>query len=121
MSTTTTTPVPENPQTSPAAAPVTDKRKAATGVIPKQMKSWIFLAIIGVVAVGLWFSSSGQKAKSAGANGPAAGEQVKPIVGGLTPDEVQRRLQESEEARRTALTNPVLNQTGRPADSPVNQ
>src|SRR5205809_3560912 len=114
----TTPPVIETPQPSAAATPVSDKRTAATGVIPKQMQSWIFLAIIGVVAVGLWFSSSGQKTKSAGANGPGAGEQVKPIVGGLSPDEVQRRVQESEEARRTALTNPVLNQSVRPGDSP---
>src|SRR5947209_3142254 len=121
MSTTTTTPVPENPQTSPAAAPVTDKRTAATGVIPKQMQSWIFLAIIGVVAVGLWFSSSAPKARSAGTNGPAAGEQVKPLVGGLTPDEVQRRLQESEDARRIALNNPTLNQPGQPSDAHLNQ
>jgi type IV secretory pathway VirB10-like protein len=117
----TTPPVIENPQPSAAATPVTDKRTAATGAIPKQMQSWIFLAIIGVVAVGLWFSSSGQKVKSAGANGPATGEQVKPIVGGLTADEVQRRVQESEEARRTALNNPVLNQPGRPAGSPSNE
>ena len=64
----TTPPVIETPQPSAAATPVSDKRTAATGVIPKQMQSWIFLAILGVVAVGLWFSSSGQKAKSAGAN-----------------------------------------------------
>jgi type IV secretory pathway VirB10-like protein len=108
----------ETPQPSAAATQVTDKRTVATGVVPKQMQSWIFLAIIGVVAVGLWFSSSGQKAKNAGANGPAVGEQVKPIVGGLTPDEVQRRLQESEDARRAALTNPTLNQPGRSGGFP---
>src|SRR5947207_15922888 len=96
----TTQPVIEIPQPSAAATPVNEKRTPATGAIPKQMQSWIFLAIIGVVAVGLWFSSSSPKARSAATNGAAAGEQVKPLVGGLTPDEVQRRLQESEDARR---------------------
>src|ERR1700724_2820799 len=117
----TTPPIIETAQPSAAATPVNDKRTAATGVIPKQMQSWIFLAIIGVVAVGLWFSSSSPKAKSAGKNGPAAGEQVKPIVGGLNPDDVQRRLQESEDARRIALSNPTLNQPGQPSDAHLNQ
>jgi type IV secretory pathway VirB10-like protein len=117
---TTTPPVTETPQPSAAATPVTDKRTPATGAIPKQMQSWILLAIMGVVAVGLWFSSSGQKAKNASANGPA-GEQARPMVGGLSPEEVQRRLQESEDARRTALSNPTLNQSGPPADAHVNQ
>jgi type IV secretory pathway VirB10-like protein len=117
----TTPPIIETAQPSAAATPVNDKRTAATGVIPKQMQSWIFLAIIGVVAVGLWFSSSSPKAKSAGTNGAAAGEQVKPIVGGLNPDDVQRRLQESEDARRIALSNPTLNQPGQPSDAHLNQ
>ena len=90
---------------SPAAAPVNDQRTAATGAIPKQMQSWIFLSLLGVVAVGLWFSSAGQKPKTAGANSPGAAEPAKPMVGGLTPEEVQRRLQESEDARRLALAN----------------
>lgn len=120
MSTTTTTPIPENPQTSPAAAPVTDKRKAATGVIPKQMQSWIFLAIIGVVAVGLWFSSSAQKPRTTGANVPAAGDQARPTVTGFTPDQVEHRLEQTELAHQMALNNPTLNQTGRPADSTNN-
>ncbi len=117
MSTTTPTPEPENPQPSPAAAPVTDKRKAATGVIPKQMQSWIFLAIIGVVAVGLWFSSSAQKPRTTSANGPAAGEQVRPTVTGFSPDQLQHRLDQTDFARQMALSNPTLNQTGRPGDS----
>src|SRR5579872_6096535 len=90
---------------SAAAAPVSDQRTAATGAIPKQMQSWIFLSRLGVVAVGLWFSSAGQKPKTAGANSPGAAEPAKPMVGGLTPEEVQRRLQESEDARRLALAN----------------
>ncbi len=121
MSTTASTPVPENPQPSPAAAPVTDKRKAATGVIPKQMQSWIFLAIIGVVAVGLWFSSSAQKPRTSSGNGPAAGEQVRPTVTGFTTDQLQHRLEQTELAHQTALSNPTLNQTGRPPDSATGQ
>jgi hypothetical protein len=121
MSTTAPTPVPENPQPSPAAAPVADKRKTATGVIPKQMQSWIFLAIIGVVAVGLWFSSSAPKAKAIGSNGPAAGEQVRPTVTGFTTDQLQHRLEQTELAHQTALSNPTLNQTGRPPDSATGQ
>jgi len=121
MSTTTPTPAPENPQPSPAAAPVTDKRKPATGVIPKQMQSWIFLAIIGVVAVGLWFSSSVQKPRTSSGNGPAAGEQVRPTVTGFTTDQLQHRLEQTELAHQTALSNPTLNQTGRPPDSATGQ
>ena len=56
------TPEPEEPELSAAAAPVSNKRVAATGVIPKQMQSWIFLAVVFVGAVGLWFSSSSTKA-----------------------------------------------------------
>ncbi len=121
MSTTAPTPVPENPQPSPAAAPVTDKRKAATGVIPKQMQSWIFLAIIGVVAVGLWFSSSTQKPKTTNANGPAGADQARPTVTGFTPDQLQHRLEQTDFARQMALSNPTLNQTDRPADSATGQ
>ena len=117
MATTTPTPAPENPQPSPAAAPVTDNRKAATGVIPKQMQSWIFLAIIGVVAVGLWFSSSAQKPRTASANGPAAGEQSRSTVTGFSPDQLQHRLEQTDFARQMALSNATLNQPGRPADS----
>jgi type IV secretory pathway VirB10-like protein len=120
MSTTAPTPAPENSQPSPAAAPVTDKRKAATGVIPKQMQSWIFLAIIGVVAVGLWFSSSAQKPRTT-ATGSASGDQVKPTVGGLTLDEVNRRTEALEASRRAALSNATLNQTPRPPDSATGQ
>ncbi len=116
MSTTAPTPVPETSQSSPAAAPVTDKRKAATGVIPKQMQSWIFLAIIGVVAVGLWFSSSAQKPRNA-TTSSTSGDQVKPTVGGLTLDEVNRRTEALEASRQAALRNATLNQPGRPADS----
>jgi type IV secretion system protein TrbI len=104
------------PEPSAAATPVSDKRTAATGVIPKQMQSWIFLSVIFVVAVGLWFSSS-TKAKTGPGSASVAGDQVKPIVGGLTPEEVQRRLQESEEARRSALTNLPPNQSGQATDA----
>jgi type IV secretory pathway VirB10-like protein len=120
---TTTPPVtaqPQTPEPSAASTPVSNKRTAATGAIPKQMQSWIFLAILGVVAIGLWFSSTGQKAKNANAAGPAAGSPARPIVGGLTPDEVQRRLAESEDARRAALANPPLNQPGLPSDAHLN-
>jgi type IV secretion system protein TrbI len=100
MATTPTTPpvVPETPEPSAAATPVTNKRTAATGAIPKHVQSWIFLGIIAVVAVGLWFSGIGQKSRTA--KGSATAEQVKPLVGGLTPDEVQKRTQESEDERR---------------------
>src|SRR5258708_11372330 len=99
------------PEPSAAATPVSDKRIAATGVIPKQMQSWIFLSVVLVVAVGLWFSSS-TKTKPSSGSASAGAEQAKPVVGGLTPDEVQRRLQESEDARRSAVTNPPPKQAG---------
>ena len=97
--------IPETAVPSAAATPVTNTRTAATGAIPKQMQSWIFLGIIAVVAVGLWFSGMGKKPKNTTGTGSATTTQVKPIVGGLTPDEVQKRLQESEDTRRTEAVN----------------
>ncbi|HEY2360046.1 MAG TPA: hypothetical protein VGK36_02940, partial [Candidatus Angelobacter sp.] len=66
MSTTPNIPpvAPETPEPSAAATPVANKRTVATGAIPKQMQSWIFLGIIAVVAIGLWFSGMGKKTKS---------------------------------------------------------
>ena len=54
MSTTpqTTAPEPQTPELPVAAAPVSNKRSAATGVIPKQMQSWILLSVLLVGAVG---------------------------------------------------------------------
>lgn len=108
MSTTaqaTPTPEPEANELS-AAAPVSNKRIAASGVIPKRMQSWIFLTVLLVGAVGLWFSSGTTKAgKPNPGTASAAGDQVKPAVGGLSPDEVQTRLKESEEASRNAAAN----------------
>src|SRR5947209_19157138 len=104
--TTSQTPEPEAPELSAAAAPVSNKRVAATGVIPKQMQSWVFLAVVFVGAVGLWFSSSSTKAaKPKPGAAPAAGEQIRPIVGGLSPEEVQTRLKENEAASRSAAAN----------------
>src|SRR5437660_2672540 len=101
---------PEPNDLSTAATPVADKRKTASGVIPKQMQSWIFLAIIFVVAVGLWFSSgSTTAAKPRPGTAATAGEQVKPVIGGLSPDEVQTRLKENETASRNAAANAHVN------------
>jgi type IV secretion system protein TrbI len=97
--------IPETPAPSVAATPVTNTRMVATGAIPKQMQSWIFLGIIFVVAVGLWFSGMGKKPKNTSGTPSATTTQVKPMVGGLTPDEVQKRLQESEDTRRTEAVN----------------
>jgi type IV secretion system protein VirB10 len=88
-----------------AATPVTEKRIAPAGAIPKKMQSWIFLGILGVVAVGLWFSGMGKKPKGAAGTSSQPTTQVKPMVAGLTPDEVQKRLQESEDTRRTEAQN----------------
>ena len=97
--------VPESPAPSAAATPVTNTRTVATGAIPKQMQSWIFLGIIAVVAVGLWFSGMGKKPKNTTGTGSATPTVAKPMVGGLTPDEVQKRLEESEATRRTEVSN----------------
>src|SRR5215831_6463814 len=98
---------PDQNELSTAAAPVADKRKAATGVIPKQMQSWIFLIIIFVVAVGLWFSSGSTKtAEPKPGTTSTTGEPVKPVIGGLSPEEVQTRLKESEAASRNAAASP---------------
>src|SRR5580765_3254103 len=106
MSTTTPQATPDQNELSAAAAPVVDKRKSATGVIPKQMQSWIFLTIVFVVAVGLWFSSGSTKtAKPKPGTTSTTGEQVNPIIGGLSPEDVQTRLKESETASRNAAAN----------------
>ncbi len=105
-------PEPEAPELSTAAAPVSNKRIAATGVIPKRMQSWIFLAVLLVTAVGLWFSSGSTKAaKPKPGTVAAPGDQVKPPVGGLSPDEVQTRLKESEQASRNVAANQHSNTT----------
>src|SRR5579863_7164294 len=107
---TKSSPESETAELSTAAAPVTNKRTPATGVIPKRMQSWIFLAALLVGAVGLWFSSSSTKAAKANPGTPgAAAEQLKPLVGGLSPEEVQTRLKESEEASRNAAASSHLN------------
>lgn len=105
MSTTPQVNPDQDPELSTAAAPVTDKRTAATGVIPKRMQSWIFLAALLVGAVGLWFSSSSTKAAKPSPGTPAAADQLKPAVGGLSPEEVQSRLKDSEAASRSAAAN----------------
>jgi type IV secretion system protein VirB10 len=69
------------------------------------MQSWIFLGIIAVIAVGLWFSGAGKKPKNTTGTGSATPTAAKPMVGGLTPDEVQKRLEESEATRRTEVGN----------------
>jgi type IV secretion system protein TrbI len=100
----TTPPIPpEPPEPSAAATPVANKRTPAAGAIPKHVQSWIFLGVIAVAAVGLWFSGIGHKGSKAGAS--ATTEQAKPVVGGLSPEEVQKRLQESEGSRRTEAAN----------------
>lgn len=97
---------PDIPEFSTAATPVANRRPAATGVMPKQMRSWIFLSVAFVSAVGLWFSSSSTKAaKPTPGTASTAGEQVRPVIGGLSPEDVQTRLRESEEASRNAAGN----------------
>ncbi len=96
-------PEPEATELSTAAAPVDNKRVAASGVIPKRMQSWIFLSVLLVGAVGLWFSSGTTKA--AKPSPLSTGDQLKPAVAGLSPDEVQTRLKENEDASRNAAAN----------------
>src|SRR5579864_4396075 len=100
---TKSSPEPETTELSTAAAPVDDKRVAASGVIPKRMQSWIFLSVLLVGAVGLWFSSGTTKA--AKPSPVSTGDQLKPAVAGLSPDEVQTRLKDNEEASRNAAAN----------------
>src|SRR5437660_4814916 len=104
--TTSQTTEPEAPEFSAAAAPVSNKRTAATGVIPKRMQSWIFLSVLLVVAVGLWFSSGSTNiAKPRAGTVSAAGDQVRLGVSGLSPDEVQARTKATEDASRNAAAN----------------
>lgn len=99
------TPEPEAPELS-AAAPVSNKRIAASGVIPKRMQSWIFLTVLLVGAVGLWFSSGSIKAAKSSPGSASSTDPLKPAVGGLSPAEVQTRLKESEDASRNAAASP---------------
>jgi type IV secretion system protein VirB10 len=103
---TTPTPEREAPELSTAATPVSNQRTAATGVIPKQLRSWILLTLLLVGAAGVWFSSGSTKAaKPSPSTASTPGDQLKPIVGGLSPDEVQTRLKESEDASRNTVAN----------------
>lgn len=111
---TTASPEPETAELSTAAAPVTSKRVAASGVIPKRMQSWIFLSVLLVGAVGLWFSSGTTRAAKPSPGTASTPDQVKPAVAGLSPDEVQTRLKENEEASRSATANSRANTTTTP-------
>src|SRR5579864_5876353 len=102
-------PEPEATELSTAAAPVDNKRVAASGVIPKRMQSWIFLSVLLVGAVGLWFSSGTTKAAKPSPGAVSTGDPVKPAVAGLSPDEVQTRLKENEDASRNAAANSRAN------------
>ena len=100
------TPEPEVPELSTAATPVSDKRTAATGVIPKRMQSWIFLSVLAVVAVGLWFSSgSTNAAKPRPGTISAVADQVRPTVSGLSPDEVRARTKDNDDATRNTAAS----------------
>ena len=84
----------------PASAPVTDRSTKPKGVIPKNLQSWVWIGGLLLIAVGIFFSGTGPKRVAAGtANTPAPAQ----AVGGLTPDQVSKRLQDSEAAARATL------------------
>jgi|SRR5579883_1243444 len=98
-----TTPTSQPETTTPSPA-ITDRSTKPQGVIPKNMQSWVWIGVILVVAVGIFFSGGPKRPIN------AAAQTDQPMLtpvnpSGLTPDQVAKRLQESEqEARRNGLT-----------------
>src|SRR6267154_2638547 len=114
----TTPPLQPEAAPSPAGAPVPQHGDKPQGVLPKHLQSWAWLAILLVVAVGFFFS--GTPRKSAAGNGPSAAT-TPATVGGLTPEQVQKRLQDEEEqARRAGLTPLPPGQAPQPGDPRFN-
>jgi len=89
------------PEVSTPTTAVTDHSRKPQGVIPKNLQSWVWIAVILVVAVGIFFSGTPKKKTvSSNTSDPA----VLAPVSGLSPDQIQKRLQESElEAQRNGL------------------
>jgi type IV secretory pathway VirB10-like protein len=99
---------------SPAGTPVAERGTKPKGVLPKNLQSWAWLAILLLLAVGLFFSSSPKKA---GANNHTNATPNAGAVGGLTPDQVQKRLQDNElQERRTGLPQLPPGQTAQAGD-----
>src|SRR5262245_4566258 len=106
------TPQPETP--APTAV-VSDRTKKPQGVIPKNVQSWVWVAVALITGVGIFFSSGPKKPKATGANeatiAPAA-------PGGLTLEQVQKRLQDSEdEARRNGRGSFTPGKQAQPGDA----
>jgi type IV secretory pathway VirB10-like protein len=89
--------------TAPAAAAVSNRTTKPKGVIPKNLQSWAWIAVLMVLAVGIFFSGTGPKKVAAG-NGAAQSPTTPAAPSGLTPDQVSKRLQDSEATAR--LTTP---------------
>src|SRR5215467_5183668 len=117
MSSPATSPQSEN--TTPAPA-VTDRSTKPQGVIPRNLQSWVWIALILVIGVGIFFSGGPKKPSTGSAATQPAG--ITPVsAGGLTPEQVSKRLQDSEEAaRRNGLTPLQAGELPQPGDPRYN-
>jgi hypothetical protein len=88
-------------------------------VIPKNLQSWVWLALLLLVAVGIFFSGTTKKPAHGNAQAPLPSAPV--TAAGLTPEQVQRRLEESEdEARRHGLAPTTPGRQHPPGDPQYN-
>jgi type IV secretory pathway VirB10-like protein len=114
-----TTPTPQPETTAMPAPAITDRSTKPQGVIPKTMQSWVWIGVALIVAVGIFFSGTPKKTAAAGGNQPTLAPAS---AGGLTPDQVSKRLQDSDEAARrngiTPLQAGALPQPGDPRYNP---
>jgi len=111
------TPQPQPEVSVPPSPAITDRSSKPQGVIPKHFQSWVWIAVALIVAVGIFFSGTPKKA-----HGNATDETAPAAAGGLTPEQVAKRLQDSEdEARKNALLKQLQpGETPQPGDPRYN-
>jgi len=96
-------PAPEQP--SPAGGTITDKRKGAPGVLPKQVQSWILIGVAALIVLVVWRSGSSNKGTQ-----PAGTAPAQQNVSGLSPEDIARNLAAAEQNRQTDLHNTSMPQ-----------
>jgi len=122
---TTPTPNPEAQDTSHeatavASTPVTNKTGGgATGLLPKQLQTWIVLGLAALIVIGVWVSSGSAKKTPGGKDGSSTSANLTPAqpgspsasgngVSGLTPEDVQARLQIADRSNGANSSTPDL-------------
>ncbi|HET6844848.1 MAG TPA: TrbI/VirB10 family protein [Candidatus Angelobacter sp.] len=116
-----TAPTPQPETTGTPAPAITDRSSKPQGVIPKNMQSWVWIAVVLVVAVAIFFSGTTPKKTAAGSGTNQAALTPAAGAGGLTPEQVSKRLQDSEEAaRRNGITPLPPGEQPQPGDPRYN-